>query len=319
MPYDAAQPMTATVTTPAAHQAPVAFAATQAPRQRTLRGAAQCSGVGVHSGQKVTLRILPALENSGITFIRTDLKNGARAIQAKWDAVIDTKLCSVIGNEAGSRVATVEHLMAALYANGIDNATIEIDGAEVPVMDGSSDPFVFLIEMAGVVEQTAPRRVIKVLKPVEVRQGDKFARLTPSTQARFACEIDFNRAPIHRQRYEVVLSADGFKHELSRARTFGFFEEVEQLQKLGFARGGSLDNAVVIKDDSVLNEGGLRYSNEFVRHKLLDAVGDLALAGAFILGDFDAYCPGHALNNQLLHALFADPSAWCYADSSDAA
>ena len=245
--------------------------------------------------------------------------NGARAIRASWDNVVDTKLCSVIGNDHGSRIATVEHLMAALYANGIDNATIEIDGAEVPVMDGSSDPFVFLIEMAGVVEQSAPRRTIEILKTVEVRQGDKFARLSPSTEARFACEIDFNRAPIHRQRYEMTLSAEGFKHEVSRARTFGFFEEVEQLQKLGFARGGSLDNAVVIKDAEVMNEDGLRYTDEFVRHKLLDAVGDLALAGAFIKGEFDAYCPGHALNNQLLHALFADPTAWRYANTgSDA-
>jgi UDP-3-O-[3-hydroxymyristoyl] N-acetylglucosamine deacetylase len=278
--------------------------------QRTLRGTAECSGIGVHSGEKVTLRLTPAPENTGIVFIRTDLKNGARHIPARWDHVVDTQLCSVIGNDHGSRVATIEHLMAAIHAYGIDNAFIEINGAEVPVMDGSSDPFVFLIEMAGIVDQKAPRHIIEILAPVQVDMGNKRAQLVPNDESRFSFEIAFDHAPINHQNYEFVLSATGFKSEISRARTFGFFEEVDQLRKAGFARGGSLNNAIVIKDDQVMNEEGLRYDNEFVRHKLLDAVGDLALAGAPIQGHFHGYCSGHALNNQLLRAMFADPLAW---------
>jgi UDP-3-O-[3-hydroxymyristoyl] N-acetylglucosamine deacetylase len=279
-------------------------------RQCTLRGPVECAGVGVHSGEKVSLRILPAPENSGIVFVRTDLKNGARHIPARWDHVIDTRLCTVIGNKSSGRVATIEHLMAALHACGIDNATIEIDHAEVPVMDGSSDPFIFLIEMAGTVEQKVPRRVIEILSPVEVMGDGKLARLSPALESRFSFEIDFDQTPISRQRYEFTLSPENFKNEIGRARTFGFFEEVEGLRKQGLARGGSLDNAIVIKDDRIMNEDGLRYTDEFVRHKLLDAVGDLSLAGAAIRGHFEGYCSGHALNNQLLHALFADPSAW---------
>ena len=283
--------------------------------QQTLRSATECSGIGVHSGEKVTLRLLPAEENTGIVFIRTDLKNGARSIPARWDHVVETTLCTVIGNDHGTKIATIEHLMAALHAYNIDNAIIEINGAEVPVMDGSSDPFVFLIEVAGIVEQKALRREIEILSPVEITQGDKCARFTPSEEATFSFEIAFDRPPIRSQRYDFLLSADGFKSEISRARTFGFFEEVDQLRKAGFARGGSLDNAIVIKDDRVMNEDGLRYSNEFVRHKLLDAVGDMALAGATIRGHFHGYCSGHALNNQLLRTLFADPLAWRYVEA----
>jgi UDP-3-O-[3-hydroxymyristoyl] N-acetylglucosamine deacetylase len=278
--------------------------------QRTLRGPAECSGIGVHSGEKVNLRLLPAPENTGIVFVRTDLLNGARKIPARWDHVVETQLCTVIGNSHGARVVTIEHLMAALRAYEIDNAIIEIDGAEVPVMDGSSDSFVFLIEMAGIITQNAPRRAIEIIRPVEASHDGKFARLAPADEARFSFEITFDRKPIATQSYDFTLSPESFKSELSRARTFGFFEEVDQLQKQGFARGGSLHNAIVIKDDAVLNEGGLRYADEFVRHKVLDAVGDLALAGAPVLGHFHGHCSGHALNNKLLRALFADPLAW---------
>lgn len=306
MPYDAPQTNLNQMTDLSA-----AFASdTTRPLQRTLRGTAECSGIGVHSGEKVTIRLLPAPENTGIVFIRTDLLNGARHIPARWDHVIDTTLCTVIGNAHGGKVATIEHLMAALNAFGVDNALIEIDGPEVPVMDGSSSSFVFLIEIAGVVEQKALRREIEILAPVEIKHGSKIARLTPAVESRFSFEIEFNRAPISRQNYEFALSPDSFKSEISRARTFGFFEEVDQMVKAGFARGGSLDNAIVIKDDRVMNEHGLRYTDEFVRHKLLDAVGDLALAGARIRGHFHGYCSGHAMNNQLLRALFADSSAW---------
>lgn len=278
--------------------------------QRTLRGIAECSGIGVHSGEKVSLRLLPAPEDTGIVFIRTDLVNGARKITARWDQVVDTRLCTVIGNDHGARVATIEHLMAALRAYDIDNAFVEIDGAEVPVMDGSSDSFVFLIEMAGIKTQKAARRVIEIVRPVEVSVGGKLARLAPSGECRFSFAIDFERKPIAEQSYDFVLSSGGFKSEISRARTFGFFEEVDELRKMGLARGGSLDNAIVVKGDKVMNEGGLRYADEFVRHKLLDAVGDLALAGAPILGHFHGHCSGHALNNQLLRAVFNDPIAW---------
>ena len=278
--------------------------------QRTVRGSAECSGVGVHSGAPVTMRLCPAPEHTGIVFVRTDLKNGARRIPARWDCVVDTQLCTVVGNASGAKVATIEHLMAALYAYGIDNAVIEIDGPEVPVMDGSADAFVFLIEMAGIVAQAAPRRVIEVLKPVTVRHGDSYASLVPASDSHYSFDIAFAQAPINRQSYDFTLAADSFKSELSRARTFGFYEDVDRLRKMGLARGGSLENAIVIKDDKILNEDGLRYGDEFVRHKLLDAVGDLALAGAVIHGHFQGHCSGHALNNELLRALFADATAW---------
>jgi len=284
--------------------------------QSTLLGTAECSGIGVHSGEKVGLRIKPAAVDSGIVFVRTDITHGLREIPARWDHVVDSRLCTVIGNKAGVKVATIEHLMAALHAYGITNALIEIDGAEVPVMDGSSDSFVFLIEMAGVVPQNASRKTIEILSPIEVADHGKFARLSPDMESTYSVDIDFDQAPIARQKYHFTLSADGFKSELSRARTFGFYEEVDQLRKAGLARGGSLDNAVVIKDQRVMNADGLRYADEFVRHKVLDAVGDLALAGAAIRGHFHGSCSGHALNNQLLRALFADPSAWRYVDDS---
>ena len=278
--------------------------------QRTLRSPASCSGVGVHSGEKVSVRLLPAPADHGVVFFRTDLKNGARTIPARWDYVIDTKLCTVVGNDHGGKVATIEHLMAALRAAEIDNVLIEIDGAEVPVMDGSADPFVFLIDMAGVEEQNAPRREIAVMKTVEVNVGDKRAVLMPSEEARFSFDIAFDKKIIDRQHYDFTLNQADFKTQIGRARTFGFFEEVDLLQKMGLARGGSLQNAIVIKDDVILNEDGLRYTNEFVRHKLLDSIGDLALAGAPLRGHFYGNCSGHAMNNQLLRALFADSSAW---------
>ena len=285
-------------------------------RQKTLRGVAQCTGVGVHSGEKVTMRLLPADVDTGIVFIRTDLKNGARAIPARWDFVVETQLCTVIGNPHGGKVATIEHLMAALRAADIDNAIVEVDGPEVPVMDGSADSFVFLIEMAGTVQQNAPRREIVVLKPIEVVAGCKRVSLTPSDDTSFSVDISFDKKLIQNQHYDFVLSRAGFKNELSRARTFGFFEDVEKMLKLGFMRGGSLENAVVIKDEQVMNEGGLRFADEFVRHKMLDAIGDLSLAGAPIRGHFSGTCTGHAMNNKLLHALFADASAWTMVDAS---
>lgn len=278
--------------------------------QKTLRGEAQCSGIGVHSGERVTMRLLPADSDAGIVFIRTDLKNGARTIKASWDHVIDTQLCTVIGNNHAGKVATIEHLMSAISAIGIDNMTIEIDGPEVPVMDGSADSFVFLLDMAGIQEQSTPRREIKILKPVTVEEDGKCVSLLPSDEARFTVDISFDSKVIQTQSYDFMLSAQGFKNEISRARTFGFFEDVEKMTKLGLMRGGSLDNAVVIKGEEIMNKEGLRFGNEFVRHKLLDAIGDMALSGLPIRGHFVGTRTGHAMNNKLLHALFADKSAW---------
>ena len=299
-------------------QVPPAFLGLgQSVMQKTLGQAVECSGIGVHSGERVNLRLCPAHEDTGIVFIRTDLLNGARTIKARWDSVVDTRMCTVVGNDHGGKVSTVEHLMAALNACGIDNARVEIDGGEVPVMDGSADSFVFLLEVAGCVEQDAPKREIEILTPVEVEHNGKRARLSPCDAARYSVTIEFDRAPIMTQSCDVTLSRAAFKNDISRARTFGFFEEVDQLQKLGLARGGSLDNAIIVKDNGILNEGGLRYSNEFARHKVLDAIGDLALAGMGIRGHFEGYCTGHALNNRLLHALFASPEAWRIVESSE--
>lgn len=279
-------------------------------RQQTLRGTAQCVGVGVHSGAEVSLRLRPAPADHGVVFIRTDLPTGQNVIPASWDQVVDTRLCTVIGNHHGAMVGTIEHLMAALRAMNVDNALIEIDGPEVPIMDGSAAPFVFLIEMAGIREQSEARQWLEILKPVEAAMDGKRAALLPGEQPVFNVEIRFDTPVIDRQRYDFSVSAAAFKGQISRARTFGFLEEVDQLRSMGLARGGSLHNAVVIGSDRVLNEGGLRYDDEFVRHKLLDAIGDLSLAGAPIRGIFTGLCTGHALNNKLLRALFADRSAW---------
>lgn len=281
-------------------------------KQRTLVCETTCSGIGLHSGETVRLRLVPAPENTGIVFIRTDLVNGARRVAARWDAVVETRLCTIIGNKAGTRVATVEHLMAALHAMGVDNAFVEVDRAELPMLDGSAAPFVDMIESSGIVTQSAVRKTIEILEPVEVMDGARLARLSPAPESRLTVGISFDRAPIKSQTMDWTPSKEGFKREISRARTFGFFEEVDQMRKLGLARGGSLDNAIVIQGDRVLNEGGLRYANEFARHKLLDAVGDLALAGAVIKGHFVGRCSGHEMNNRLLRALFETPSAWRY-------
>lgn len=258
----------------------------------------------------MTLR--PAPIDAGIVFRRTDVKGAIADVPATWDRVVDTRMCTVLGNEHGVTVGTVEHLMAAFSGLGIDNALVEIDGPEVPIMDGSAGPFVFLIECAGVTEQAAPRRVIRVLKAVAVEQGRATARLVPGPCLSLNFEIDFANTTVARQQIALGLVNGTFRKELAHARTFGFLDEVEKLWAAGLARGGSLDNAVVIAGDRVLNREGLRYDDEFVRHKALDAVGDLYLAGGPIVGTFSGVCSGHAINNRLLRALFADPVAWCF-------
>ncbi len=281
-------------------------------RQRTLKTAIGCTGIGLHSGAKVTMMLHPAPADHGIAFKRTDIAGRGAIVPALWSNVGDTRMNTCLVNEAGVQVGTVEHLMSALAGSGIDNCLIEINGAEVPVMDGSAAPFLFLIECAGTVEQSAPRRAIRVLKRVTVTDGEKVASLSPAPAFSLKFEIDFASKAISRQEFAVNLSKGSFKSEISRARTFGFEQEVAMLRAHGLARGGSLDNAVVIDSTGtkVLNDDGLRYGDEFVRHKILDAVGDLSLAGAPILGAFHGIRSGHALNNQLLRALFADQTAW---------
>jgi UDP-3-O-[3-hydroxymyristoyl] N-acetylglucosamine deacetylase len=277
--------------------------------QRTLKTRIGCRGVGLHSGQKVTMTLLPAAPDTGIVFRRIDA--GAE-ILANWVNTIESPRCTVLSNGEGITIGTVEHVMAALAGAEVDNAVVELDGPEVPIMDGSSAPFLFLIECAGLVEQDAARRAIKVLKPVSVTDQGATAALLPDHGFWMSFEIDFANPLISQQGICVAFDAATFKAELSRARTFGLIDEVERLRAAGFGRGGSLDNVVVVSGDHILNAGGLRYADEFVRHKLLDAVGDLYLAGGPIIGRFRGVCSGHAHTRHLLAALFADSEAWCY-------
>jgi len=279
------------------------------PKQTTLSRAIDCVGVALHSGKKVSLSLRPAPADTGIVFKRTDLE-GAPEIKASWDNVVDTRMCTTLGNGEGVIVSTVEHLMAALSGSHIDNVIVELDGPEVPVMDGSSQPFVFLVECAGVQELDAPRRIIEILKPVRVEIDGKVAELLPSNSFSVGFEIEFDDRAVAHQEISITLVNGTFKKEIARARTFGFVHEVEALRAAGLGLGGSLDNAVIVDGDNILNEGGLRYDDEFVRHKVLDAVGDLYLSGAAIRGHYRGVRAGHHLTNELLKALFADPSAW---------
>lgn len=277
--------------------------------QKTIKAAMPCRGVGVHSGARVAMVLRPAPSDSGIVFRRSD--RGGACVAAHWRNVQESPLCTTLTNREGISVATVEHLLAAFAGAEIDNAIVELDGPEVPVMDGSAEPFLFLIECAGIVEQDAPRRAIKVLKPVRVADEDSAAALEPDAGFSVSFEIDFSDRLVRRQDITLSIDAESFKADLARARTFGFLEEVERLRAAGLARGGSLNNAVVVGDGKVLNAGGLRYADEFVRHKALDAVGDLYLAGGPIVGHFRGVRSGHAMNRRLLETLFADRTAWC--------
>jgi UDP-3-O-[3-hydroxymyristoyl] N-acetylglucosamine deacetylase len=285
------------------------------PLQQTLKTAIGCRGIGLHSGRRVALSLLPAAPGKGIVFRRTD--TGAE-IRASWINAAESPRCTVLSDGEGTSVGTVEHLMAALAGAEIDNAIVEVDGPEVPIMDGSAAPFVFLIECAGVVEQDAPRRAIEVLKAVSIVADGAMAMLSPGRGFSMSFEIDFESPLIRQQDMSVVIDPETFKSELSRARTFGLLDEVARLRKAGLARGGSLDNVLVVSGDRVLNSGGLRYKDEFVRHKMLDAVGDLYLAEAPIIGHFHGVRSGHAHTRRLLAALFADSEAWRYATPATA-
>lgn len=280
------------------------------PMQHTLKNTVELSGIGLHSGKTVSLRLRPAAADHGIVFKRVDMEDGQNLVPAKHDHVVDTRMCTLIANEHGARVGTIEHLMAALRGLGIDNVLVELDAAEVPVMDGSSKPFIDAIDAVGIVAQSAPRRAIKILKDVIVRDGDKMVRLSPSNVPVFAGRIDFAHADIGTQDYTLKLVNGNFRHDVADCRTFGFYHEVEMLRAAGLAQGGSLENAVVLDENGVMNPEGLRCSDEFIRHKILDAVGDLYLAGGPIIGAYEGIKAGHALNNAILHALFADPAAW---------
>ncbi|MGA8194111.1 MAG: UDP-3-O-acyl-N-acetylglucosamine deacetylase, partial [Acetobacteraceae bacterium] len=275
-------------------------------RQRTLKASIGCVGIGLHSGLRVNMTLRPAPVDHGIVFRRTDL---GIDIPARFDHVVDTRLATVLGLDDGTaRIGTVEHLMAALAGSLIDNAVIEVDGPELPILDGSAAPYLFLLDCAGSVEQELPRTVIQVHRRVRVSDGDAFAELRPAAPGSpgldMAMSIDFSAPAIGRQALSLDLTPDNFRRELARARTFTLAQEIEQMRAAGFALGGSLDNAVVVDEARVLNPAGLRMPDEFARHKLLDAVGDLALAGAQLCGRFIAHRSGHALNNRLLHALF---------------
>lgn len=259
----------------------------------------------------------PADENTGIVFRRIDLPHGERDIAAQWHNVVDTRLATTLGNASGARVGTVEHLMAAFAGCGVDNAVVELDAAEVPVMDGSAAPFVFLVECAGIADQAAPRRAIKVNRTVRVTDGARSIAVHPANGFSVVFEIDFDSVAIARQALGLRLVNGAFKTDIARARTFGFEHEVSALRAAGLARGGSLDNAVVIRGDTVLNVEGLRYDDEFVRHKILDCIGDLYLAGGPIIGRVEGTRSGHALNNRLLRALMADRDAWSYTDRAE--
>lgn len=276
--------------------------------QRTIEEPIDCVGIGLHSGKKVTLRICPASINTGIVFIRTDLA-GKPAIKATVENVVDTSYATTVGID-DARVSTIEHLMASFAGLGIDNAIVEVDAPEIPIMDGSAAPFVFLLKSAGIRTQDASKSFIVIKKPIKVESAGAHAALLPSRELKLSCSIDFGHAMLRKQSLKLKFSDTIFEKELSRARTFCFLKEVDALRERGLIKGGSLDSAVVIDDFRVVNKEGLRYENEFVRHKALDALGDISLLGMPVIGTLDTYKSGHTLNHLLTKEVLANPKAW---------
>ena len=279
-------------------------------KQRTLKNAIRATGVGLHTGKKVVLTLKPAPVDTGIVFRRTDL-DPVVEIEARAENVGDTLLSTTLVKD-DVRVATVEHLLSAMAGLGIDNAIIELSAQEVPIMDGSAGPFVFLIQSAGIQEQSAPKKFLRIKKPVTVEEGDKVATFLPFNGFKVTFTIDFDH-PVFQGRNltsSVDFSSTSFVKEVSRARTFGFMHEIEYLRSKGLVQGGSVDNAIVIDQYRILNEGGLRYEDEFVKHKILDAIGDLYLLGTSLIGEYKAFKSGHALNNKSLRNLMAQEDAW---------
>ena len=290
-------------------------------KQRTLKNSIRASGIGVHSGLKVFMTLRPAAPDTGIVFRRVDLDEPVD-IPARPEYVSDTTMCTALGN-GDARIATVEHLMSAFSGLGVDNAYIDISAPELPIMDGSAGPFVFLLQSAGIVEQNARKRFVKILKPVRVGDDEKWAELRPYDGFKVEFEIEFDHPVFHThmQSAAIDFSTSSYLKEISRARTFGFMRDIETLRAKNLTLGGSMDNAIVMDDYRVLNEDGLRYENEFVKHKILDAIGDLYLLGHSFIGAFRGHKSGHTLNSQLLNALLATPEAWeevTFADATTA-
>ena len=280
-------------------------------RQASVKSPAMTAGIELHGGKHVRLVMKPAPVGTGIVFVRTDVTDRDNYIHVGPEAVTKVRQCTTIGNAAGVEVATIEHLMAALAASGVDNLYIELDGGEVPALDGSAEPFLQLIEQVGVLSQPAPRRYIKIIKAVEVSAGKSYARIEPGPSLRLDVTIDFEEKAIGRQRIEIEPDVKSFRERIASARTFARSHEVAALREAGLSLGGSYDNAIVVDGDKVLNPGGLRYFDEFVRHKALDLLGDMYVAGP-LLGRITSVRAGHALNHQLLQALFANKNAWRY-------
>ena len=278
--------------------------------EQTLSRVAIMAGMGLHTGVTVRMVVRPAPSGTGVVFVRSDITDRDNRVPALAHYVTQTRLGTVITNEAGVSVSTIEHVMAAFAALSVDNVYVELDGPEVPIMDGSSLPFVQLLDQAGFRRQVMPQQVIEILKPVEVVEGDKRASLTPSDRFEVRFDIDFPGTPIGHQSVDLVITEQSFRDELAAARTFGFLDGVEALRAAGLARGGSLDNAIVIDGDHIMNEGGLRFVNEFARHKALDAIGDLYVLGMPILGRFEGIRAGHGLNNALVRELLSRPDAY---------
>jgi len=278
--------------------------------QRTLKNSIRATGVGLHTGKKILMTLRPAAPDTGIVFRRTDLDQPVD-IQAHAEHVGDTMLGTTL-HKGDIKISTVEHLLSALAGLGIDNALVEVSAAEVPIMDGSAGPFVFLLQSAGIEEQRAPKRFIRILESVSVADGDKWARFDPYDGFKVNFEIEFNHPTfkMHSQVASMDFSTTSFLREVSRARTFGFMRDLESLRSRNLALGGNMDNAIVLDDTGILNEDGLRYEDEFVKHKILDAIGDLYLLGHSLIGEFSGFKSGHALNNKLLRSLIGTPTAW---------
>lgn len=278
--------------------------------QKTTIAPAIIAGVGVHTGDRVRLAVRPAPVGTGIVFVRTDVRDRDNVIPVSGEAVVDARLNTMIENAAGVRLSTIEHLMAAFAALGVSNAVVEVDGPELPILDGSALQFVQLLDRAGFRRQEAPVRYIEILEPIRVEEGDKSAVLLPCDRYEMRFEIDFPTPVIGNQVVDFVVDEATFRAEIMAARTFGFAHEVEALREAGLARGGSLENAVVIDGDQILNPGGLRMEREFVRHKALDAIGDMYVLGAPLLGRYEGVKAGHHINNRLVRELLANPQAW---------
>ena len=278
--------------------------------QKTISNKVSCKSVGLHSGDEVHMTLLPAPSDSGIIFRRTDLEEGKNEVKANYKNVVSTNLGTTISNEHGTKILTVEHLMAAIWGSGIDNLIIELDGQEIPIMDGSSKPFIFLIECAGIKIEETQRKVIEIMKKVRIEDGDKFIEVQPAKNFALDLEIEFKNEKIGKQNFSYRHDLSSFKNDISNARTFCLKEEIEHMNKLGLAKGGSLNNAIVVDGDKVVNENGLRHANEFVRHKTLDFIGDIYLSGHYIIGHFTASKAGHGINNLILREIFSNQENW---------